>query len=273
MLISYFQVQAQTENYKKGLSAMKSNRYHEAMIAFTKVVEDEKYEISGKDLSMAYAYLATIRTAYLEKDLNNSNFSSIIQNQGLIKQTVTEMARAVQFKNKNSESLIDPSLIKLEEIAVNALVVIGDSLLAYDAYKPTIESKFLADFAIQQFGELSQIVNDKWELHDVLGLAYFHMGDTQNAMNEFAKGRTQFASLETKPTSQLHLHNYILSGNYFYQEKNNMSEAYKISKQGVTYTSALIHKLSDDQMEEILELNKIENRFRNYMTQIKTGSK
>lgn len=263
-----FVASAQTDNYKKGLNAMQANRYHEAMVCFTKVVENEKFEISGKDLSQAYAYLAVIRTAYLEKDLNNVRFSNIIAKQGQIQQTIEEMVRAAKFQDSNTKSMINESKAKLIEISSRALKVIGDSLMTYDENHPNETTNFLANFAIKQFGDLEGIVVDNWELHDILGLAHFYLGENTNAMSEFKKGREQFSKLAEQPISPLHLKNFILSANYYFKVENNKKETQEVCKQGTSYTSVLINSLDDSEMNEILRLNKIENRFRSYMTRI-----
>ncbi|MEO9802206.1 MAG: hypothetical protein ABJF04_03110 [Reichenbachiella sp.] len=268
VILSELSTYGQTQNYKKGLDAIQANRYHEAMVCFTKVVADEKFEISGKELSMAYAYLAVIRTAYLKKNLQQFDFNSINRNQGQIQLTIQEMVRAVKFQDNASKNIIKNSKATLVEISSKSLQVIGDSLLTFDENNPNEGSNYLASFAINQFGELSQMVLNDWQLHDILGLAHYHLGDRESAMDEFKKARAQFAVLEVQPNSQLHLRNYILSGNYFFKEKNNMKEAYQISNEGSTYTSVLINELDDNQMTDILKLNKIENRFRQYMARI-----
>ncbi|UXX78227.1 hypothetical protein N7E81_12755 [Reichenbachiella carrageenanivorans] len=273
ILLTHAGVLAQTENYKQGLSAIKNNRYHDAMISFTKVVSDEKYEISGKDLSLAYAYLAIIRTAYLNKDLENADFAQISNSQGHIEQCLQEMARAIQFQDNSTKPLIAESRKTLSSISLRALEIIGDSLLTYDESEPNNTSIYLANFAVKRFGELEKIIDDNWQMYDIFGLAYFHLGDMERSMAEFDKARTQFAKLESQPISQLHLKNYILSGNYFFSEKNDHKIAYKISNEGSAYTSVLINGLGDDQMTDILRLNKIENRFRQYMTRIDESGK
>lgn len=258
----------QTENYQKGLNALHANRYPEAMVCFTKVVSEEKFDIKGKELSMAYAYLAVIRTAYLEKNLKNIDFGSINQNQGQIQLAIQEMVRAVRFQDNASRNTIKNAKATLIEVSSKSLKVIGDSLLTFDESKPNETTNFLSNFAINQFGDLSQMVSDDWQLHDILGLANYHLGNKENAMNEFKIARAQFAGLEEQPNSQLHLRNYILSGNYFFKEKNNMKEAYQVSDEGSAYTSVMINELGDHQMSDILRLNKIENRFRQYMARI-----
>ena len=267
-----FVATAQTDNYKKGLEAMQTNRYHEAMVCFTKVVENEKFEISGKDLSQAYAYLAVIRTAYLEKDLNNVKFSNIIAKQGQIQQTIQEMVRASKFQDSNTKSMINESKKTLVEVSSRALRVIGDSLMTYDENQPNETTNFLANFAIKQFGELENIAVDSWELHDILGLAHFYLGENPNAMSEFKKGREQFSKLIEQPISPLHLKNFVLSANYYFKIANDLKETQNVCKQGSSYTSVLINSLDDSEMNEILRLNKIENRFRSYMTRIKDSS-
>ncbi|MEP3390320.1 MAG: hypothetical protein ABJO02_19160 [Reichenbachiella sp.] len=268
LVLQSFMVCAQTENYKKGLEAMQSNRYHEAMVRFTKVVEDEKFEISGKELSQAYAYLAVIRTAYLEKDLQNIKFNNIIAKQGQIQQTIQEMVRAVKFQDSNTKSMVDDSKQTLVEISSRALKVIGDSLMTYDENQANETTDFLARFAIQQFGELEGIAVDNWELHDILGLAHFFIGEDVNAMSEFKKGREQFSKLTEQPRSTLHLKNFIISANYYFSVENNKKETQNVCKEGSSYTSVLINSLNDNEMKEILRLNKIENRFRSYITRI-----
>lgn len=273
ILLTHTGVFAQTENYKQGLSAIKGNRYHEAMVSFTKVVNDEKYEISGKDLSMAYAYLAMIRTAYLKQDLNNADFTKISNSQGHIDQCLQEMARAIQFQDNATKSLILEPKKTLASISLKALQVVGDSLLTYDESQPNSTSTYLANFVVKRFGELEKIVDDNWQMYDIFGLAYYHLGDMERSMAEFDKARTYFAKLDSQPISQLHLKNYIISGNYFFSEKNDHKVAYKISNEGSAYTSVLINGLGDDQMKDILRLNKIENRFRMYMTRIDESGK
>ncbi|MEO9967111.1 MAG: hypothetical protein ABJF11_15030 [Reichenbachiella sp.] len=267
-LFNSLTIYGQTENYKKGLAAIQANRYHEAMICFTKVVTDEKFEITGKDLSMGYAYLAVIRTAYLEKGLQGGDFASITLNQGQIQQALSEMTRAVKFQDNASKSLLKNARPTLEEISLKALYVVGDSLLEFNENQPNESSSYLADIAVKLFSDLDQLISDNWKFYDTMGLAYYHLGDKENAMGSFQKAREAFAKLEEQPVSQLHLRNYILSGNYFFKEKNNMKVAYQISNEGSSYTSALINQLDDSQMSDILKLNKIENRFRQYMTRI-----
>ncbi|SMD38996.1 hypothetical protein SAMN04488029_3992 [Reichenbachiella faecimaris] len=264
---------AQTANFEKGLEAIEANRLHEAMICFTKVVEGEKYEVSGKDLSIAYAYLAMMRTAYLKKDLEDSDFNNIITKQGHIQTTIHEMVRAVQFQTNSSKSMITGPKETLIELSTSALQVIGDSLLTYDETQPNSTTTYLANFAIGQFGELENIAVDNWQIHDILGLAHYYLGDKNKAMAEFDQGRAQFSALGDQPTSQLHLKNYILSGQYYFTEETKSKEAYKVSKDGSAYTSILINGLGDDQMKEILRLNKIENRFRQYMSRIDDSGK
>lgn len=272
LLIGSTQAWCQTENFEKGLEAIQNNRYHEAMVSFTKVVENEKYEISGKDLSVAYAYLAMMRTAYLKKDLAESNFTNIINKQGHIQITIHEMVRAVKFQTNASKSMIDDSKKTLIEIATNALLVIGDSLIQFDENHPNSTATFLANFAIGQFGELEEIVVDNWQIHDILGLAHYHIGEKEKAMSEFDKAREEFATLTDQPISHLHLKNYILSVNYYFKEKSDNKAAYEISEAGSAYTSVIINGLGDNQMNEILRLNKIENTFRLYMTRINESS-
>lgn len=273
LLLNALTCNAQTENFEKGLEAIQNNRYHEAMISFTHVVENEKFEISGKDLSIAYGYLAQMRTAYLQKDLANSDFNNIIIKQGHIKTTIHEMVRAEQFQTNSSKSMLEDSKKTLIEISTNALKVLGDSLLSYDENYPTERSEYLASFAIGQFGELENITVDDWQIHDILGLAHYHLGEKEKAMTEFGLGREQFSRLAEQPLSQIHLKNYIISSNYYFKEKDDGKMAYKISEDGSEYTSVLINSLGDDQMNEILRLNKIENRFRQYMTRIDESGK
>ncbi|WP_420581391.1 hypothetical protein [Reichenbachiella sp.] len=272
LILRSYSVNAQTDNYKKGLDAMQSNRYHEAMVSFTKVVENEKFEISGKDLSQAYAYLAVIRTAYLEKDVKTFKFSNIIAKQGQIQQTIEEMVRAVKYQDNNTKSMLNDAKKTLIEVSSKALKVIGDSLMTYDESQPNETTEFLANFAIQQFGDLEEISVDDWELHDILGLAHFYLGQNDKAMTEFKKGREQFSKLTEQPLSPLHLKNFVLSANYYFKVENNKKETQNVCKQGSSYTSVLINNLDDSQMNEILRLNKIENRFRSYMTRIEDSS-
>ncbi|MEP2026902.1 MAG: hypothetical protein ABJH98_08955 [Reichenbachiella sp.] len=264
---------AQTENFEKALEAIDANRYHEAMLCFTKVVEDEKYEVSGKDLSTAYAYLAMMRTAYLKKDLIDSDFNNIVNKQGHIKSTILEMVRAIEFQSSGTKTMVADTKKTLIEISTSALQTIGDSLITYDEDESNPTATYLANFAIGQFGELENIAVDNWQIHDILGLAHYHLGEKEKAMDEFDKGRDQFFASGDQPMSHLHLKNYILSGSYYFKEKNDTKEAYKISKAGSTYTSAIINGLGDDQMNEILRLNKIENRFRQYISQIDESGK
>lgn len=277
LLIMFFMLpslgaEAQTENYEKGLEALQNNRYHEAMVRFTKVVENEKFEVSGKVLSQTYAHLATIRVAYLKKDLENPTFNSIITKQGHIKQTIQELVRASKFQDKSTKSSIEESTESLIQISTIALRIIGDSLMTYDENYPNETTDFLAQFAIQQFGELEEIAVEDWELHDILGLAHYYLGEKDKAMSEFKKGRDQVARLLDQPKSSLHLKNFELSAGYYFKDQSDFKEAQQICKQGSSYTSVLINDLDDSQMTEILRLNKIENRFRQYITRIKESS-
>lgn len=243
------------------MEAIKANRYHEAMVGFTKVVENEKYEISGKDLSQAYAYLAMMRTLYLEKDMAVVSFNNVINKQGHIQLTIHDMVRAIQFQDSNTKPIVDNSKKKLIEISVRALQVIGDSLMTFDENDSNETIHFLSSFAIQQFGELENIAVQNWQIHDILGLAHFFLGEKEKSMLEFQKGRDEFFKLGDRPVSHLHLRNYILSANY-YLEQNNKKEGQKVCKGGSAYATILINNLGDDQMNEILRLNKIENKFR-----------
>jgi len=259
---------AQTENFEKGIEAIQADLYDEAMVCFIKVVENERFEISGKDLSMAYAYLAMIRTANLEKDLSHDDFYTIAHNQGSIHLSVHAMVRAVEFKSSSSKSLIASSKNKLIDISTQVLNAIGDSLLYYDKNEQNQAAAFLANLAIKQFGELEHIAIDNWHIYDILGLAHYHLGEMDKSMAQFAKAREQFATLDKQPISRFHLKNYILSSDYYYLEAKNAKEAYKISEAGSTYTSVLISALGDDKMKDIIRLSKIQNRFRRYMTRI-----
>ena len=261
-------VQAQTENFKKGMEAVQNNRYHEAMISFTKVVEDEKYEVSGKDLSLAHAYLAVIRTAYLEKDLLNTKFENIVMKQGQIAQTIAEMVRAIKFQDKNTISLIDESKQKLVSVSIKAMRVLGDSLMSFDTEKPNETTDYIASFALKQFGELENIDVDNWEVHDILGLSHFFLNEKERSMQEFSKARDQFNTLTEPPVSYLHLRNFILSSEYNYENVKDKKLTKKICEEGSKYTSYIIDHVSDDNIKEILELNKIENKLRQYINKL-----
>lgn len=260
----------QTENYKTGLKAMRANRYQEALTSFNKVVNNEKYEITGKELAMAYAYLATIQTAYMKNHLATIDFESVNKNRGNIRQAINEITRAISFQNSSNKSMIKSSVSTLSTISMRAMKVIADSLIQLDENVPTQQSIYIANLVVDQFMGLENIVSTNWEFHDIIGIAYYHLGNKDLAMENFEKSRKLFSSdEEVQITSQLHLKNYVISSEYYLNEKSDLQKTYKISKEGSAYTSTLIKSLGDQgNMKEVIKLTKVDNKFRSYMDRI-----
>lgn len=262
MTLWAFNVFGQTTDYEKGLEALDLKHYTVAMNHFSQVIDHEKFEIGGKELSDAYGYLAVSSIASLAKVIDIKSTASIREHQKLFQFAIEKTVQANHYKGaKSMLNKFEPTLIYLSH---KAFQTISDSLLYTNKNHPSRGAVSLAQLTIRLFDitDISQIIKKKWMLYDLLGLAYYYTGNKQVAMDNFRASRIEFDRLKDAPGSMLHLFNYELTSYYFHYDMKNYEAAYKHLSAGLSYVQDLLSKFNENDINNnIVTLNNIENNF------------
>lgn len=236
-----FMVKGQTKQYEKALDALQTKSYDQAIDHFNFVVNEEKFEIGGNELSDAYGYLALASTRLLELELEVKHISSIFEYQPLLKLAISETVRTGHYSK--SKSLIKKSKITLITIIDEVIQTLSDSLILANCEHPKRQAVDLANFTIELFEHSKSdqiLMNEKWRLYDLFGLAYYLSGDKNTALVNFEKSRVLNSQFEDQPASMLHLINYQLSGYYYHTVSGNYKKVIHILKRGKSYANKMI---------------------------------
>lgn len=259
----------QENNYDLGSKAFDDKQYQDAISYLTKAVTLDKYEISGKELSMAYTYLAIIRTAHLEKSFGSFQVSEILNNHGNIKLAIDEMSNALHFQNSSSKSLMNKTAEKLAEISIKAAISIVDTLATLNTVNSEEQINELAHFIIYEFERLEQISGENWKLEDALGIAHYYINEKDVAMRKFNMARELFSTLEKKEASSLHVFNYMMSCEYLFNEQKDINTLNQILDEGITYIELMLSQYDEGELDGIKELTKKENRLQLLKSKLK----
>jgi hypothetical protein len=251
---------AQENSFDQGKQAYLEGRKHDAMRLFQKAVLHEKFEMKGKDIPAAHAYMALIRNEYLELKLENGTFSTIRENPGLMKSAIADINQAIEFHDKSANGLIQKASRKLIKNATQIGEIVMDSLLKLDFENKSKEAIELAALLNHELKDLSTIESDNWKLHDILGFTHYMLDEMDLAMLEFKRGREIFNKEGATEVSQLHLHNCVYSAKYHYKESKNYIEAQSATEDGIQYVTLMMQSVGDD-LNKIKELSALDGTF------------
>ncbi|MEO9967336.1 MAG: hypothetical protein ABJF11_16175 [Reichenbachiella sp.] len=261
--------QAQTLNYRYGLAALNNQQYAEAIENFTYVLEHEKFEIGGDELTDVYGYLAQSSTVLLVEKLNPKEMSSIEQNQSLLQMALKQTIRTRHYPK--SRSLVRKSEKTLVSLVTTMTHAIADSLLTTNKNYPCSRAINLSNLAIEILDQYSadRILEEKWVLFDVLSLSHYYLGNKEEALIHFLKARLEFNRLETLQFSMLHLSNYELIGSYLFDERQHLKKSKEVYTEASSYVKRLIANSAGSILTaDIAELNRLDREFSKRLSRI-----
>ncbi|MFY0628157.1 MAG: hypothetical protein JXR07_17800 [Reichenbachiella sp.] len=263
-----FQVSAQSESFDLAEKAYQENRSLAALKLFQKAVLHEKFDMRGKDIPQAYAYMALIRNEYLEKKLENGTFQTIQQNPGLLKTAISDINTAIEYHDKSANSLIQKASRKLIKNATKVGEIVIDSLLKHDFENHSPEVLEIAALLNFELKDLSSIESDNWYLHDILGFTHYMLDEMDLAMLEFKRGRDIYNDTKETELSPLHLQNCSISTKYLYKDTQNYIEAYSAANDGKNFVLQMMQASESDDINEIRKLSALESTFSSIQTRI-----
>jgi len=120
----YFQSSAQSESFDQAKVALQEGKKLDALKLFQRAVLHEKFQMRGKDIPQAYAYMALIRNEYLEMKLENGTFVTIQQNPGALKSAIADINAANEFHDKSASGIINKATKKLVKNATKKLTTL-----------------------------------------------------------------------------------------------------------------------------------------------------
>ncbi len=259
---------AQSESYDLGKTAYLEGRKHEALRHFQQAVNHEKFEMRGKDIPMAYAYMALIKNEYLEMKLDNGTFNTIQSNPGLLKSAIADLSLAIDFHDKSANGTIQKAKKKLINNATTIGEIVIDSLMKHDFESHSPEVLELAALINFELKELDTIENDNWKLHDILGFTHYVLDEMDLAMLEFKRGREIYNEDKEQPLDPLHLLNCTYSAKYLYKETQNYIEAYGAAQDGKNYVIRQMHAMETEDVNDLREMSALEGTFTSIQTRI-----
>ncbi|MEO9967112.1 MAG: hypothetical protein ABJF11_15035 [Reichenbachiella sp.] len=259
----------QATNYSQGLNAYQDKRYNDAIEFLTDAVNNDKYEISGKELSTAYTYLAVLQVAQLRENLDRYSIEQIRENSGKFKTAIAMMRKGIEFENKKLGLKTAQRILIFASMKSASILL--DSIVKIDPQTDGEHLVEMVQFMTQEFADLEKISSNNWELLDMFGKAYYYMGDKEKALSKFKTSREIFSTLKIKPLSKLHLENYELSCRYLYEQKNNPESLSLMLTEGIIYARKLVADQNDEQMSEFLALSRRENRLNQLKAKLSNG--
>ena len=259
---------AQSENYELGKTALHEGRPHEALKYFQQAVHHDKFEMRGKDIPMAYAYMALIKNEYLEKKLENGTFYTIQNNPGLLKSAISDINMALDYHDKSASGAIQKASKKVIKNATTIGQIVIDSLMKLDYENHTKETLSIASLLNYELKDLSTIENDNWKLHDILGFTHYMLDEMDLAMLEFKRGREIYNESKNPELNDLHLLNCTYSAKYLYKETKNFIEAYGAAEDGKIMVIQKMKLVEDDDLNGLRDLSALEGTFTSIQTRI-----
>ena len=259
---------AQSESFELGKVAFQEGKHHIALKHFQQAVHHEKFEMRGKDIPMAYAYMALIKNEYLEKKLENGTFNTVQNNPGLMKSAITDINSAIDYHDKSANGIIQKAKKKLTKNATKIGEIVIDSLMKHDFENHTPEVLELAALLNFELKELSSIENDNWKLHDILGFTHYMLDEMDLAMLEFKRGREIYNETKEKSLDPLHLINCTYSAKYLYKESKNFIEAYGAAEDGKAFVMRQMQESESDNLDALRDLAALEGTFTSIQTRI-----
>lgn len=259
---------AQSDKYKEGKKAYLEGRKKEALSLLNDAIYHEKFLMKGKEIPMAYAYMASIRNEHLASKLKSANIEAIAQSSGLLSSTIDDISNAIKFQDGASKSTINRAKGNLIKNAMVVGHMICDSLLNLDLNIHTKETQKLASMLNYELKNLSEIDNSNWELHDMIGLSYYILDEKDLAMLEFKRARDIYNKEEASVASELHLYNCIYSSKYHYKTTQNYTEAHNSAVDGQKLVDKIMTSADGDSLHEIKKMSSIEGTFSSIQSRI-----
>ncbi|UXP31527.1 hypothetical protein N6H18_14340 [Reichenbachiella agarivorans] len=263
-----FTVYGQSENFDKGKAAFLDGKHREALTFLNQAVHNDKFLMKGKDIPVAYAYLAIIRNEHLSKKLELGNVSMIQQSPGLLNSTISDVTNALKYQDNSSKSLVNKAYNQMIENAMHIGKIVTDSLLYLDLETQVEEAKSLALILNYELKDLSDIDKDNWELHDMIGLSYYILDEPDLAMLEFKRGRDIYNDQAETKVSDLHLYNCVYSTKYNYKVSKNYQEAYNASVDGHKIIMVLMDQVNPDSLSHLKNLAAIDGTFSSIQSRV-----
>ncbi|WP_109829943.1 hypothetical protein [Reichenbachiella versicolor] len=270
ILIPFWSIEifAQSKNFKLGKQAYQEGRNHDAMKHLQIAVNDEKFFMKGKDIPIAYAYLALIKNRYLEANLNKGNMSSIKTNPGILKSSISDIKTAVEY-SVSSNPIIDEA----KEILYRNAYLMGDiitkSIMKLDfENNPNNEIKDLAALLNYELKSFSNLDSDHWQIHDMLGFTHYLLNEKDMAMTEYSIARDVYQQSNSNKVTELHLYNYLFSTRHYFLESKNYIETELLTLEAIDYVRKMAHHEKYDNMEQIKRLSGFEGIFYNIKKQL-----
>jgi len=261
-------IYAQSESFDKGLIAMQEGRNMEALKLFQNAVLHEKFLMKGKDIPLAYAYMALIRNEFLEKKLENGTFITVQQNPGVLKSSIADINSAMAFHDKSANAEIQKAKKKLIKNATEIGKIVIDSLLKHDYENHPQAVLDLAAILNFELKDLSSIESDNWELHDILGFTHYMLGEMDLAMLEFKRGREIYNSTSETDLSKLHLFNCTFSAKYLYKETKNYTEAYAAATDGKALVNRMMQATVSNDINVLRDFSALDGTFSSIQSRI-----
>ena len=260
---------AQSENFKLGKQAYSDGRHRDAIKHLQIAVSEEKFFMKGKEIPLAYAYLAIIKNKYLKTSLKNNDLSMIKSNPGILSSSIEDVKSAVEFGGENPSStvieaqkLVTDNAYALGKIITNGIMETEDFENAND------DVKYLAGILNYELNSFSDIDSNTWEIHDMLGFSHYLLGEKDLAMLDFKRAREMYQAIDTQEVTELHLYNYIYSTNYQFKQAKNYIETEIIISDGIDYIEKMAHTPGYDNLETIKRLSTIEGTFSKIKNQL-----
>ncbi|WP_147407391.1 hypothetical protein [Reichenbachiella sp. MSK19-1] len=259
---------AQSADFTNGEIAFNEGRHREALSLLNQAVHNDMYLMKGKEIPKAYAYLAIIRNEYLEKKLEGGTIQTLQENPGLLNSTISDVQNALKFQDNGSKILVNRAQSQLISNAMKVGKIVADSLLELDLEVDVKQANQLAVILNFELKDLSEISEDNWELHDMIGLSHYILGEEDLAMLEFKRSRDVYNATGETTLSELHLYNCVYSTKYNYKVSKNYIEAYNASVDGKKVVSQMMQNVDPDSLHHLKRLAAMDGTFTSIQSRV-----
>ena len=251
----------QAENFELGKKAYQANEYTSAIRHLTIAVNEEKYEMKGKDLPLAYAYLANIKLMYLESKVNTDDPDKhFLQN---ITSLYEDINNATDFQSNATETLNTKTKERLEQFIKLSSKSLAQPLLELDRNNYNEDDLNNAKFITGLLSYFQNYQTDPIPISvlNLIGICQFVQGNSKTGITALESAREGYREGEDFVDNSAHLKNHIISHEYYSSEVINSQKSKAVSKSGIELVKKIVNSLDGDDFSIIKKYTIIENKF------------
>lgn len=254
---------SQAVNFQAGKKAYQENEYGPAIKHLTKAVNEEKFEMKGKDLSLAYAYLASIKLKYLESNINTNDPNTIKQGYGNITSIFEDLNNAVKFQSKATVEINDYSTKTIKKIILSSCITLAIPLVDFGKKQYSKEEIHHAELIIKLLTSLSSSQTDdfNWIVSDLIGISQYIIGDKKNGILALDKARENSVPGNDLTNNTIHLKNHLISRDYYYKEQIDLIKTRAICESGIQLVKEIVASLGENDFNVIKKYTILDNKF------------